>query len=34
MLAPQMTVCMGLESFTEENRNPLHVRTYISLWWR
>jgi hypothetical protein len=30
-LAPHTTMCMGEKSFTEENRSPLHVWTYISL---
>ena len=27
---PRTTKCMGVDSFTEENRSPLHVRAYIS----
>ena len=33
VLAPHTIMCMGVESFTDENRSPLHVGTYISLWW-
>jgi hypothetical protein len=28
---PHTTLCMGVDSFTEENRSPLHVRADISL---
>jgi len=28
---PHTTMCMGVDVFTEENRCPLHVGTYISL---
>ena len=31
MLAPHTTMCMGVESFTDKNRSPLHLGTYISL---
>ena len=31
MLAPHTSLCLGVESFTEENRSPLHVGTYISV---
>ena len=31
VLAPHTTVCMGAESFTGENRSPLHVWTCISI---
>jgi hypothetical protein len=27
---PRTTMCMGVDSFTEENMSPLHVRAYIS----
>ena len=30
VLAPHTIMCMEVESFTEENRSPLHVWTYIS----
>ena len=30
LLVPHTTMCMGVESFTEENRSPLHLWTYIS----
>ena len=28
---PHTTMCVGVDSFTEVNRSPLHVRAYISL---
>ena len=28
---PHTTMCMEVDSFTEENRSPLHVRAYIVL---
>jgi hypothetical protein len=31
VLAPHTSLCLGVESFTEENRSPLHVGTYISV---
>ena len=31
VLAPHTIMCMGEESFPEENRSPLHVWTEISL---
>jgi hypothetical protein len=31
VLAPHTIICMGVESFAEENRCPLYVGTYISL---
>ena len=31
VVVPHTTMCMGVDSFTEENRSPLHVLAYISL---
>ena len=31
VLAPHTIMCMGVESFTEENRGQPHVPSYISL---
>ena len=28
---PHTSMCIGVDSFAEENRSPLHVRAYISL---
>ena len=30
---PHTTVCMGVDSCTEEHRCPLHLGTHISLQW-
>jgi hypothetical protein len=30
VLVPHTIMCVGMESFTEENRSPLHVWIYIS----
>ena len=33
VLVPNTNKCMGVESFPEESRCPLHVGTDASLWW-